>query len=278
MSLLETFLFPPKYINNKKLITTFSGKTILITGASYGIGENLVYQLSDINTCLILVARTEEKLVSIQEKLKNKACKIIIFPTDLSDNNQVNLLLSHLRAIPQGIDLFVNNAGKSICRPIMKSLDRYHDFSRTININYLGPVQLTLGLIPILSKNKGQIINISAINVLLFPAPHWAAYQASKVAFDNWFRSASSELRNNNITTSSIYLPLVDTRMVKPTKRYDKMPKMSPKQVSTIICQSVIRKDRRFVPWWLFMGQISSVIFRYPLELFFSVYSNKIKK
>ncbi|MGB4775640.1 MAG: SDR family NAD(P)-dependent oxidoreductase [Daejeonella sp.] len=273
---LEFILFPPTRVNENKLWRKLKDKTILITGASFGIGESLAYKLAGTGVNLILVARTEEKLILVKNKIEQMGGHVKIFPTDLSKPDQVQLLLDSIQQLPNGIDILVNNAGKSIRRSIYNSLDRYHDFTRTMAINYFGPVQLILALIPVLKKNKGHIINISAINVLLAPVPYWAAYQSSKSAFDHWFRSVSPELNAGGINTTSIYLPLVKTRMIVPTTVYQKMPTMTPKHVAKIICRYILNKNRKFAPWWLVFGQLGSIIFRSPYE-FLTAYFLKRK-
>lgn len=266
-TLLEFLLFLPTRLNEEKLKREVEGKTILITGASFGIGEQLAFHLAKTGANLILVARTEEKLVKIKDKIEQQGGKVRIFACDLTKPDEVEKLLNELKILPKGIDILVNNAGKSIRRPIYESLDRFHDFQRTMGLNYFAPVQLLLSLIPVLEKNKGQIINISAVNVLLIPAPFWAAYQASKTAFDQWFRCVSAEVNARNIKTTSIYLPLVKTRMIEPTKAYKNAPAMSPDHVASIICKTIYTKRRKHSPWWLIFGQLASVIFRYPIEL-----------
>jgi short-subunit dehydrogenase len=260
---LEFLLFPPTWLNETTLENAAKGKTILITGASFGIGEKLAYQLAKTGANLILVARTEEKLVEIKNKIGGN---ITIFACDLTKTEAVENLINELKSLPNGIDVFVNNAGKSIRRPIYESLDRFHDFQRTMALNYFAPVQLLLGLIPILEQNKGQIINVSAVNVLMIPAPFWAAYQSSKTAFDQWFRCISPEVNASDIITSTIYLPLVRTRMIAPTEAYKNAPAMSPNHVATIICKTIYTHKRKHSPWWLIFGQIASVIFRRPIE------------
>lgn len=266
--LIEHFLFPPTWLNTNRLNKFVHQKTILITGASFGIGEALAYQLADTTAHLILVARTEEKLVTLQAELQKKGAKANIFAADLTNEKQVAALLEYLKSLPNGLDIVVSNAGRSLMRPIQESLERFHDFERTMAINYFGPVRLLLGLIPLLQAKKGQIINISAINVLLAPAPYWAAYQASKTAFDQWFRCVAPELKVSEIACSSVYLPLVKTRMIAPTKAYDKMPAMAPEHVAKIICKIIYTRKRKFAPWWVFWGQLASLLFRGVWELF----------
>jgi short-subunit dehydrogenase len=273
-NLLEFLLFPPTWLNEQRLKKEVSGKTILITGATFGIGEELSYKLAETDAKLILVARTEEKLVEIKNKIGGNAT---IFACDLTKTEAVENLLIELKQLPNGIDIFINNAGKSIRRPIYESLDRFHDFQRTMALNYFAPVQMLLSLIPILEQNQGQIINISAVNVLMIPAPFWAAYQASKTAFDQWFRCVSAEVNARNIKTSMIYLPLVRTRMIEPTAEYKNAPAMSPQHVASIICQTIYTRKRKHSPWWLIFGQIGSVILRYPFEVLMPKFIGKKK-
>jgi short-subunit dehydrogenase len=274
-NLLEFLLFPPVSLNENKLLQRLNNKTVLITGASYGIGESLAYKIAATGAHLILVARTADKLALVKKEVERLGGKASIFPTDLSNFEQVESLIISLSQLPNGIDIFINNAGKSIRRSINDSLDRYHDFTRTMAINYFGPVQLMLSLIPILKKNKGHVINVSAINVLLAPAPLWAAYQASKSAFDNWFRCAVPELNAAGISSTSIYLPLVKTRMIEPTTSYKNMPAMNSEHVARIICKTINTRRRRFAPWWLTFGQLGSVIFWYPWESLSAYFQKK---
>lgn len=259
ISIIERILFPSVKINKTLLTQKLQNKTIVITGGSFGIGEQLCRQLAEIDCQLILVARTTEKLKQIQQELLNKPATIHIFSANLSDEFQLDQLIIYLQNY--SIDIVINNAGKSICRPIMKSLDRYHDFQRTMQLNYFSPVKLCLALIPQLQRNKGHFINISAVNVLLAPTVYWAAYQASKAAFDQWLRCAQAELLINEIKVSTAYLPLVKTRMIEPTAAYQHVPTMSRQQAADHICQLMINQKEYYKPWWALLGQLSSVFF-----------------
>jgi len=139
-----------------------------------------------------------------------------------------------------------------------------------MELNYFGPVQLMLGLIPVLVARQGQVINISAINVLLLPPPTWAAYQASKTAFDQWLRCVAPELNARGVSTTTIYLPLVRTRMIEPTPAYRNLPAMLPEQAAQLICRAIITRKRTYAPWWLGLGQLASVLFRRPGEALLS--------
>lgn len=265
-NLLEWLLFPKRGINTQKLEQALIEKTILITGATFGIGEQLAYQLAFKETELILVGRTADKLNLVKERIEEQGGNAEIYAADLRDDDQINSLIDQLKNKENGVDIFVSNAGKSIKRSIFKSLDRYHDFKRTMDINYHAPVKLCLALIPGLQERKGHILNISAINVLFLPMPEWSAYQASKTAFDQWFRSVSPELKGKGITTSSVYLPLVKTRMIEPTKNYQSMPAMRPEHVAKVISRLILKKRRRFKPWWSIFVALICFWFKRPIE------------
>jgi short-subunit dehydrogenase len=267
---MNLLFFPFLWFSRSKLQRRLAGKTVLITGASYGIGECLAEALAETKAHLLLVARTAEKLMEVKQKVEAKGGRADIFPCDLTNVAEVSTLSEKLHQLPDGIDVFVNNAGKSIRRSILDSLDRFHDFTRTMNLNYFGPVQLMLELIPMLVARQGHVINISAVNVLLVPAPKWAAYQASKTAFDQWFRCIGPELSGHAVSTTSIYLPLVRTRMIAPTEEYKRMPAMQPEDVARLICKAINSRRRTYAPWWMLPGQLASVLLRWPWEAIMS--------
>ncbi|MDR2920315.1 MAG: SDR family NAD(P)-dependent oxidoreductase [Tannerella sp.] len=266
--LSERNLFPRKKISLPRLKTFLQDKTVLITGASYGIGEATARLLATHGVTLILTARTKEKLELLQNELENQGATVYTFPADLYDIQQTEQLLAFICQSGLKIDVFISNAGKSICRPVEESLDRFHDVTRTMSLNYYTPVRLMLGLIPLLKQAKGQVIHISAINVLFPPAPYWAAYQASKTAIDQWFRTVASELKYAHIRITSVYLPLVQTRMIEPTRAYRNMPVMSAEQAAIVIAHCLIKRKKIFKPWWCTISQCFSFVFRSQWEYF----------
>jgi len=259
--------FPFLGYSRDRLRTLLTGKTVLITGASYGIGERLALELAPTGARLLLVARTASKLVEVQQQVVQLGGSAEVFACDLTDPQAVQALLVQLRDHAAEIDVVVSNAGKSIRRSLFESLDRLHDCSRTIQLNYLGPVQLLLGLIPDLLARRGQIINISAVNVRLAAPPLWAAYQASKTAFDQWFRCVGPELNARGVATTSIYLPLVRTRMIEPTQHYRNLPALQPGEVAQLICRAILARGRTYHPWWLPAAELASVVCRRPWEI-----------
>jgi len=271
----EHILFPPTRRNSHKLARHLNGKTVLITGASFGIGEQVALALADTGARLILVGRTTDKLRQVRDSVVDMGGEATMIPADLTNSDDLLRLFEVLDALENGIDIVISNAGRSLRRSIEDSLDRYHDVTRTMAINFQAPVQLALHLIPVLRSRQGHFLHVSGVNVLLAPPPRWAAYQASKAAFDQWFRSTSPELAASGIATSSIYLPLVKTRMIEPTETYRNMPAMSPQHAARIICRQILSRSRAFKPWWTIFGELGSVLFRTIWE---SILARDIKK
>jgi short-subunit dehydrogenase len=249
-SLPERLLFPVKKINKKRVSETVTGKTILITGASYGIGASLATALSNYKVTLVLVARNAERLDQLKVGFANKPCTTHIFITDLREELQIITLLGDLSSRQLSIDIFINNAGKSIYRGLEASLGRFHDTKRCSATNYTGPVQLLLGSLPGIKEKNGHIINVSALNVLLPPTAGWSAYQSSKTAFDQWLRCMEPELRCSRVYVSTAYLPLVRTRMSMVNEKKHHQPAMSKTKAVNVLLRLITYQKRSYKPWW----------------------------
>ncbi len=259
--MVEKILFPKTGPNTTKT-RSLAGKTILITGASYGIGNALSIQLSKLGAKLILIARTEEKLIELKaDCLKNGAQSCEFFICDLYDLEQTKLLAAKLNDELINLDVFISNAGKSIKRSFDDSKYRWKDIHRTNMLNFQSPVYLIQNLYDKLRINGGKVVNVSTLNILLPPTPHWAAYNASKTGFDRWCRSNKAEWKQNGVHLKTAYFPLVDTRMSRANKDYDKTPKMSPEQAASRIIQLLCTRKQSYRPWWSYF-----LVFLYPFK------------
>jgi len=265
-AILEWVLFPRASLSRKALERALRGKTILITGASFGIGEAVARIVAAAGARVLLVARTADKLEALAAEIAAAGGEASVLAADLIDEAAVEDLAARLAATPP--DIVVSNAGKSIRRPLFQSLDRFHDITRTIGVNYLGPTRLALATIPALVERRGQLINVSAVNVLLLPAPYWAAYQASKTAADQWMRCAAPELRARGVAVTTVYLPLVRTRMIAPTAIYADAPAMAPEQAARLVVRMMLTRQLWWAPWWVPPAHLASALFRRPWEAF----------
>lgn len=256
----------PRGLNNqKKLRHAVEDKIVLITGASFGLGEASAKQLAAAGATVLLVARTQEKLDAVAGQIKAAGGKAYSYACDLSDIAQVEQLIERIIKEHRHVDILINNAGKSIRRSVLLSFDRFHDYERTNAINYLGPVRLVLGLLPGMQARKsGQIINISTIGVRVPPGPRWAAYQASKGAFDTWLQSVALEMESFGIHTSSIYMALIYTRMSAPTPIYRVLPGLMPEQAAHLVNRAIVEKPHEISPPWLKPAEITATLWRSP--------------
>ena len=219
-----------------------NGKNILITGGSSGIGERTAHLLSECGAHVILLARTEEKLKDVKESIEALGGKASYYPCDLTNMDDIEKTTTKIIADFDHIDVLVNNAGRSIRRSVHESVNRFHDFERTMNINYFGAVKIILGFLPIMiSRQAGQIINISSIGVLA-NSPRFAAYVASKAALDAFSRCLAAEVKGNNVTVTNIFMPLVRTPMIAPTKLYRYMPALMPNEAALMVAEAIVSK------------------------------------
>jgi NAD(P)-dependent dehydrogenase (short-subunit alcohol dehydrogenase family) len=251
----------------RKLRDAVAGRVVLVTGASFGIGEATARKLAAAGAIVLLVARSREKLERVADEIAAAGGTAWAYPTDLASPASVEALVAAVQAQHGHVDVIVNNAGKSIRRSIARSYDRFHDFQRTIDVNYLGPVRLLLALLPAMRERRsGHIVNVSTIGTRVPPAPRWAAYQASKAAFDVWFRSVALEARADQVTSTSIYMALVYTRMSAPTTIFRYLPGLRPDEAADLIARAIVERPRTIAPWWLAPAELASDAARGPLE------------
>ncbi|MFE3262093.1 SDR family NAD(P)-dependent oxidoreductase [Nocardia sp. NPDC059091] len=245
-----------------------AGKVVLVTGASHGIGRASARKLAAAGAVVLLVARSRSELERLAADIMAAGGVAHAYPADLTDTDAVDRLGRTLLAEYGHIDVVISNAGKSIRRPIAESYDRFHDVTRTIDINYLGPVRLLLTLLPDMrARGQGHIVNVSTWGVLMPPTPRWSAYGASKAAFDVWLRSVAAEIAGDDVTTTSVYMPLVHTRMSAPTD-FGRMPGLTVDEASDLVTHAVTAKPRDVAPWWAVRVQAWSAVHRDQVQRF----------
>jgi len=211
----------------------------MITGASSGIGRSTALKVAEAGAIPLLVARDVEKLEETRAEIVAAGGTAYVYAADLSDMDSIERLLERVLADHRHVDMLVNNAGRSIRRSIALSYDRFHDFERTMQLNYFGAVKLIIGLLPTMrERGFGHIVNISSIGVQTNP-PRFSAYVASKAALDAFTRVVASEVVGDGVTFTTIHMPLVRTPMIAPTKMYDAFPAISPEDAALMICESL---------------------------------------
>lgn len=264
--LVDAVAHPSTRFNAQRLARHMRGKRVLITGASHGIGEATARLLGGAGARVLLVARSEERLAEVADDIRARGGRAWYYSADLTDTDQVDELLTAMEWEAGGLDMFVNNAGKSIRRSF--ALARQRDYERTLAVNYLGPVKLLLGVVPgMRARRSGQVINISTVGVGFPPAARWGAYQASKEAFDTLFRSIGLEARHDQVLFSSLYLPLVYTRMSAPTPqlREGMAPGMTADEAAALVARAIVEQKRVIAPWWYRPTEVAVLLLRPPI-------------
>jgi NAD(P)-dependent dehydrogenase (short-subunit alcohol dehydrogenase family) len=244
----ERHLDPDLFVDHT-LRGKVENRVVLITGGSSGIGRATAFKVAEAGAKVLIVARGEAELNQTRDEIVGAGGKCWAYPCDLADMASCDALVARVLAEHKHVDVLVNNAGRSIRRSIALSYDRFHDFERTMQLNYFGPVRLILSLLPIMrqvspdGRKGGHIINVSSIGVQT-NIPRFSAYVASKAALDAFSRCISSEIIDDGVHISTIYMPLVRTPMIAPTKMYDRFPTMSPTEAADMICKAMVRKPK----------------------------------
>lgn len=229
----------------KLLHKRVEGKIVLVTGASSGIGLTTAHKLADAGAHVLLLARTQETLDAVKTDIVARGGQASVYACDLNDLEAIDRVSAQILADVGHIDILINNAGRSIRRAVHESFDRFHDFERTMQLNYFGSVRLIMNLLPkMMLRRQGHIINISSIGVLA-NATRFSAYVASKAALDAFSRCLSAEVHSHNIAISSIYMPLVRTPMIAPTKMYNYVPTLSPEQAADLVAYAIVKRPKK---------------------------------
>ena len=251
----------PDLFKDRSFEGAVNGKTVLITGASSGIGKAAAFKIAKAGGIPLLVARSADKLEEAKREIEDSGGVAYTYSADISDPASVDQLVERVLADHPAIDILVNNAGRSIRRSVALSYDRFHDYERTIQLNYLGTIKLIMGLLPHMrARRSGLIVNVSSIGVQTNP-PRFSAYVASKAALDAWTRVVGSESIGDNVHFTTIHMPLVRTPMIAPTKIYDSFPTISPEEAADLICEAIRAKPKQINTRLGTFGEVAYALF-----------------
>ena len=235
-------------LSGRTLKDAVDGKVILITGGSSGIGEASAKKIAAAGGEVVLVARTREKLQKVADGIRASGGSAHVYTCDLSDTDAIATMADEVLADLGRVDILINNAGRSIRRSLELSYDRIHDYQRTMQLNYLGAVQLILKFVPgMRERGFGQIINLSSAGVQM-RAPRFGAYIASKAALDTLCDSLQAETVNDGVRFTTVHMALVKTPMISPTKVYEKFPALTPDQAAGVLADAILHRPRRVSP------------------------------
>ena len=247
----------------------FSGKWILVTGASHGIGRAITEKIINAGANVFLIARSEADLRLLCTKAKQMGSSADYCAIDLRDREKLEQLCQKLRETLPRLDYFFCNAGKSIHRKINEAQDRLHDYDRTMDLNYRSLVALSLAILPALKASKGHIVYSSSVSSLYPMAPGWSAYHASKSAANTWCETADSEFAPLGVHVQIAYLPLVHTAMSDVNEQYKHLPAYTPADAANILLKLAIRKVRTYKPWWAKLSAPIAYLFAPIIHLYY---------
>ena len=247
----------------------FSGKWVLVTGASHGIGRAITEKIINAGANVFLIARSEADLRLLCAKAKQMGSSADYCAIDLRDREKLEQLCQKLRETLPWLDYFFCNAGKSIHRKINDAQDRLHDYDRTMDLNYRSLVALSLAILPALKASKGHIIYSSSVSTLYPMAPGWSAYHASKSAANTWCETADSEFAPLGVHVQIAYLPLVHTAMSDVNEQYKHLPAYTPADAANILLKLAIRKVRTYKPWWAKFSAPIAYLFAPIIHLYY---------
>jgi NAD(P)-dependent dehydrogenase (short-subunit alcohol dehydrogenase family) len=235
----------PDLFKDRSFEAAINGRTVVITGASSGIGKAAALKIARAGGIPLLVARSMDKLEETKAEIEAAGGTTYAYSADLSALDSIDELVTKILDEHVAVDMLVNNAGRSIRRSIALSHDRFHDFERTMQLNYFGAIRLTMGLLPHMrERGFGHVVNVSSIGAQTNP-PRFSAYVASKAALDAWTRVVSSEVVGDGITFTTIHMPLVRTAMIAPTKMYDSFPTITPEEAGDLVCEALRARPKQ---------------------------------
>ena len=232
------------------------GKRVVLTGASSGIGEAAAELFARHGATVVVVARRQDLLDAVAQRITGEGGAAIALPCDLSDLDAVDELVKNVEDRLGGVDILVNNAGRSIRRPVAESLDRWHDVERTMTLNYYSPLRLIRGFAPgMFERGDGHIINVSTWGVFSEASPLFAVYNASKSALSSVSRAIETEWSGRGVQSTTLYYPLVATPMIAPTKAYEGLPALTPREAAEWMITAARRRPVRIAPRMSLMSQ-----------------------
>jgi NAD(P)-dependent dehydrogenase (short-subunit alcohol dehydrogenase family) len=241
----------PQVLVNRPAIkpVDLEGKRILLTGASSGIGEAAAERLAGHGAKVVVVARRQDLLDALADRITAAGGTAVSMACDISDMDAVDALVADVEKRIGGIDILINNAARSIRRPLAESLERWHDVERTMALNYYGPLRLIRGFAPgMLERGDGHIINVSTWGVLSEASPLFAVYNASKAALSMVSRAVETEWGRKGVHSTTLYYPLVATPMIAPTKAYEGMPALTSEEAAEWMVTAARTRPVRIAP------------------------------
>lgn len=251
-------LSPPACRDAASLRAVVAGRSVLVTGASAGIGRAVALALGRAGARVLLLARREAELQAVAQEIRALGGEARVYAADLSQPEDVQRVISQIKAEQASLDAVVSNAGRSIRRSAYRAAEK-RDLERSVAVNLTGPAALLLGLLPLCGPGS-VLVNVSTVSAKAPFGPRWGAYQGSKAGFDGWFGCLGAEVQERGVRCCSVYLPLTRTRMSAPTYRAS-VPALSTREAAESVAYALVRPVTRVAPWWLWWQELAALLF-----------------
>ncbi|RJF72882.1 SDR family NAD(P)-dependent oxidoreductase [Deinococcus cavernae] len=251
-------LSPPACRDIGRVRARWGGRTVLVTGASAGIGREVAWLLGLAGARVLLLARSKAELQQVAHQIRAHGGEAEVLVADLSKPDQVEAAINDIKANHARLDAVVSNAGRSIRRSAFKAAEK-RDLERSLAVNFTGPAALLLGLLP-LCRPGTVLVNVSTVSARPPAGPRWGAYQGSKAGFDVWFQALGAEIQVSGVRCASVYLPLTRTRMSAPTY-HPSTPALSAREAAESVVYALVRPVTRVAPWWLGWQELAALAF-----------------
>jgi NAD(P)-dependent dehydrogenase (short-subunit alcohol dehydrogenase family) len=253
-----SYLSGPLPVRRPAAPEPIAGKLILVTGASSGIGRSAAAYLASQGATVLLVARREGELALLHQEIIAAGGRAAYRRCDLSDRDELSELVRWVLDEHGGVDVLINNAARSMRRPLSEALERLDDFDRAMAVNFFGPVRLTMGLLPtMLRRGSGHVVNVSTWTVPVGTSPRFAAYHSSKAALAGFGRCVNAELARRGVRVTNVHYPLVHTPMSAPTEKYRALPGLTPDKAARWIASAIRFRPVRMVPRYVVLLRIA---------------------
>ncbi|WP_319430955.1 SDR family oxidoreductase [Mycobacterium sp. RTGN5] len=221
------------------------GRHVIITGASSGIGRAAAMAVAARGATVFALARNGAALQELVEEIEADGGHAFAFSCDVTDTESVDTTIAEILDRFGHVDYLVNNAGRSIRRSVSASTDRLHDYERVMAVNYFGAVRMVLALLPHWQARRfGHVVNVSSAGVQA-RNPKYSSYLPTKAALDAFTDVVASETLSDNITFTTIHMPLVKTPMIAPSGRLNPVPPISAEHAAAMVVRALVDKPVR---------------------------------
>lgn len=218
------------------------GKAAVVTGASSGLGKEISLKLAKEGVKVALLARSENKLKALKNRIAKQGGKALVVPADLTNEDEVKNAVKNIIKVFGRLDVIVNNAGLGIFREIPDM--KIDEWDQQIKVMLRGPFLMCKYALPHMYKQKkGHVINITSLWAKRF-CGKCAGYTAAKFGLRGFTQSLREEARKHNVKVTNIMPGTINTPFFDKTKwEHDLSRALNPADAAVFICDIVKYPD-----------------------------------